>query len=59
MDPDGFPNALGDFPSNIAGNSVKVLISLWNREARRSGNKTLSLLGDESQLLEPIMLLVY
>lgn len=34
MDLEGYMNALGNFPSNMAGDSVNVLTFLWNREVR-------------------------
>lgn len=33
---DGLLNALGDFPSNMADESVKALINHWNREVGRA-----------------------
>ena len=32
MDPDGFMNALGDYPSDMVGAPVKAQVALWNRE---------------------------
>ena len=32
MDPDGFLNALGDYPSDMVGVPVEAQVTLWNRE---------------------------
>ncbi|KAF7242353.1 putative RNA-directed DNA polymerase from transposon BS [Varanus komodoensis] len=36
MDPDGFLEALGDFPVDKAGNPVDALVELWNGEMTRA-----------------------